>query len=396
VTRVFVIDHTTARSGGEVALLRLIRGLVERGLHFIVALPDDEGMLYDELRKLGNVEIHVVPIGRRLLRTGRSAAPRALITKPLLLIDFFRLVWAHSRLIRRSGAGVVLTNSTKSDYYGSLAAFLARKPVVWFLHDIVDHHYFPWWARTTLVAFARIFASMIFCNSDATADTFAKLGYPRRKFVTVYPPLAVGDVASERETGLRSELGLPATTRLIVMVGRITPPKGQMEFVRAFSRIAADAPDAVALIAGDAIFGVLDERYKADVEAEIGRAGLGERIRLLGHRSDVPSILSQADVVVFPSVWPEGYGLVAAEAMQLGKSVIATAAGGTAELIEDGVTGLRIRPGHEEDLAEAIRRLLGDPELAARLGSAGRERVGRLTSAENIDRMADSLRAFAA
>jgi glycosyltransferase involved in cell wall biosynthesis len=106
-----------------------------------------------------------------------------------------------------------------------------------------------------------------------------------------------------------------------------------------------------------------------------GGAAWLEKVRFLGFVDDDAKwrLIAQADIVVIPSRY-ESFGLVAVEAMMLGKPVISTIAGGIPEVVEHGVTGILIPPGDARALAEAIRRLIDDADLRARMGAAGRER----------------------
>jgi glycosyltransferase involved in cell wall biosynthesis len=83
---------------------------------------------------------------------------------------------------------------------------------------------------------------------------------------------------------------------------------------------------------------------------------------------------------VVPSVWPEPFGLVAAEAMAAGKPVVASAVGGLAELVQDGITGIHVPPGDVAALRNALERIVADAPLRARLGAAGRERAQEYSS----------------
>ena len=83
---------------------------------------------------------------------------------------------------------------------------------------------------------------------------------------------------------------------------------------------------------------------------------------------------------VVPSVWPEPFGLVAAEAMAAGKPVVASAVGGLAELVQDGITGIHVPPGDVTALRHALERIVADAPLRARLGAAGRERAQAYSS----------------
>ncbi len=101
---------------------------------------------------------------------------------------------------------------------------------------------------------------------------------------------------------------------------------------------------------------------------------LGEFVRFTGHREDVPRLLAAANVLVLPSLY-EGLPNVVLEAMRFRKPVVATTAPGTTELVEHDRTGLLTPLRSPKDLAQAIRTVIADPDLARRLGEAGRARV---------------------
>src|SRR5207247_11054153 len=115
------------------------------------------------------------------------------------------------------------------------------------------------------------------------------------------------------------------------------------------------------------------------------RVGLAERVVFAGYRADVPAVLDEVDVVVLPSS-VEGMPLVLLEAMAHRRPVVATPVGGTPEVVVDGETGLLVPPRDPRALADAIRRLLDDPDLAKRLGDAGRRRVELHFSLEAMNR----------
>jgi glycosyltransferase involved in cell wall biosynthesis len=121
------------------------------------------------------------------------------------------------------------------------------------------------------------------------------------------------------------------------------------------------------------------------LEAEIERLGIGDRVRLLGERRDVPELLGAADVFVLSSR-SEGLPVSVLEAMVAGLPVVASRVGGVGELVEDEETGLLVAPGNPDELSTALERVLGDRELRRRLGAAGRERVERHFDLESFRR----------
>jgi glycosyltransferase involved in cell wall biosynthesis len=127
--------------------------------------------------------------------------------------------------------------------------------------------------------------------------------------------------------------------------------------------------------------------FRAGLEDEAERLGVRERVVFAGYRPDATALLAELDVFVLPS-WVEGLPIVVLEAMAQRKPVVATPVGGTPELVADGETGLLVPPRDPEALAAALRRLLEDPDLARRLGEAGRARVAeRFTAAQQTRRV---------
>jgi glycosyltransferase involved in cell wall biosynthesis len=139
-------------------------------------------------------------------------------------------------------------------------------------------------------------------------------------------------------------------------------------------------PDVAFVVAGDG-------PDRGVLEAESKRLGLSQRVRFLGHREDVPALLACCDLFVLPSLF-EGLPVAILEAMSAGKAVVATAIGGTDEVVVPGQTGLLVKPGDPLALAEAIQRLLTEPGLAEAFGNRGRARAEQeFSSRMMIDRV---------
>jgi glycosyltransferase involved in cell wall biosynthesis len=166
-----------------------------------------------------------------------------------------------------------------------------------------------------------------------------------------------------------------------LFAGRLAPQKAVGDLLRALDLLQHVRGDLVTWIAGDG-----PDRAALEDLARAFR--LGGRVRFLGHRDDVPRLLAAADLLVLPSRY-EGLPNVVLEAMQFGKPVVATAAPGTTEVVVDGETGLLVPVGRPPALAQAIRTVIDDPELARRLGEAGRARIEATFRADQmVDRFA--------
>jgi glycosyltransferase involved in cell wall biosynthesis len=190
---------------------------------------------------------------------------------------------------------------------------------------------------------------------------------------------AAGERGKDREPGVAGEpkrpAGSPARAErrpVVLAAGRLAPQKGFAVLLEAAARWRADGPVPLLAIAGD---GPLAGPLAA------AAAPLGDAVRFLGRRDDVPVLLAAADVVVVPSLW-EGQPLIVQEALRAGRPLVVSRAGGIPDLTGEDAAVL-VPPGDPERLAAAVRSVLADPALAARLGRAARERARRLPSDED-------------
>ena len=211
-------------------------------------------------------------------------------------------------------------------------------------------------------------ADALVCISSAVARQFS--GSDRTRVIKDGLPRSPRP-RDRREA--RASFDLPDERPAVALVGRVSEWKGQDVLLHALSAIPLVERGAVALIAGDSAPGA--EELGRRLELLAGRLGVAERVRWLGFRPDVDDVWAAADVAVVPSTRPEPLGLVAMEAAAAGVPVVAAAHGGVAEVVCDGETGLLVPPGDAPALAAAVRVLADDPDLAARMGRAGQQRV---------------------
>jgi glycosyltransferase involved in cell wall biosynthesis len=194
--------------------------------------------------------------------------------------------------------------------------------------------------------------------------------------------LAVFDPAKADGAKIRQEWGIAPEETLLVQVGA-REWKGWRDLVSATALLAADFPGL-----RTAVVACEDDAKKADVSSFAKAQGVQSRVLPIGFRSDMPDVLAAADLVADLSY--EGLGITGTlrEAMALGKPVLAAAAGGNPELVVDGESGVLVPPRDPPAMAAAVRRLLLDRALAARLARGGRDRVEKGFSSEiRLDRI---------
>ncbi|MBW8059333.1 MAG: glycosyltransferase family 4 protein [Solirubrobacterales bacterium] len=188
---------------------------------------------------------------------------------------------------------------------------------------------------------------------------------------------------------LRAELGIGPGQPLVGAVATLRAQKALHVLVRAAASLAPRFPDLRVLIVGGEVGGAgrPDEPARDRLAALARELGVGEQVRLLGPRPDVPDLLAALDVAVLSSDF-EGSPLSVLEYMEAGRPVVATRVGGVPDLVEDGVTGLLVEPRDPEGLARAIAELLDDRTRASAMGRAGRERRrGEFSIANTVGRI---------
>lgn len=270
--------------------------------------------------------------------------------------------------LRELGCDVLLTHGYKADIIGLGAARLARIPVVMVSRG---------WTSTTwkVRMYERIdravlrLADHVICVSDGQAQKVRRAGVAEAKITTIRNAINVERFARvEAEAGERLRKLFPQPPRYVVMaVGRLSPEKGFDHFITAASIICRHRDDVGFVIIGD---GPLAQPLRLQVAG----LGLQARVMIPGFRSDVDELLPHAACLV-QSSHTEGLPNVVLEAMAATIPVVATAVGGTPELVADGETGWLVKPADPEAIANRVLMILADSIERASLGVAGRRRV---------------------
>jgi glycosyltransferase involved in cell wall biosynthesis len=290
------------------------------------------------------------------------------------------------RLVRQVAPDVLHANSTRAGMVASLATMGSKTPLVWHVHDQFKKHPITKAVGFLLRSSAR---NSVIAVSHATAQSVrGSIGIDgvNQPPVTVIYNSVDGPLYAPRPEAvakfLEAEKLQDATFR-VVMVGLITPRKGQLETIENFAKfVASDAPGAQLLIVGSPVFNN-DELYLQRLKTEVKRLGMESNVRFMGHRTDIPVILQSSQLLVSNSS-SEPFGLAALEASASGTAVLASAVDGVPEVVRDGVTGKLFPHGDSDAMLKALRQLHGDRDYARSLGVAGRERALRYFSQEEF------------
>jgi glycosyltransferase involved in cell wall biosynthesis len=326
-------------AGSETYLLSLLPGLRSRGWDVrMLALHEGEPGAHEfahELRARG------VPVDG--IRVRADVDP----------IAFLQLA---AYLARRRPA-LLHTHLVHADVYGQLAGGIARVPA-----RFSTKHGFNEFREDRGFALAdRLVASLAHVHvavSRGLARYLAETeGFDEPSFEIVHYGIRADGPAPAHAAGLPR----------LLCVGRLIPIKGHLVLFRAFAAALKRVPALELHVAGR---GPLEPA----LAALVSELGLDGRIHLLGHVTPIRRALEEAAIVVVPSLG-EGFGMVALEAMERARPVIASAVGGLVDIVEHGETGVLVPPGEAEPLAMAIVDLARDPARAERMGAAGRERA---------------------
>lgn len=270
-------------------------------------------------------------------------------------------------LLREFGADVLHTHNPMAHYYAVAAALgLGIPRVLNSRHGMGSGELSA--RREKLYRLALLATDHAVSVCDAARRRFVAHGVmPARKASVVRNGIDLSRfVPRNPDAGstLRTALGLPDEVVLFGTVGRLNEAKQQDRLLTAVRTLVDLRVPAALVIVGDG------ER-RAALEAQSDSLGLGECVRLLGARSDVPDLLAAMDVFVLPSR-TEGYSLALVEASAAALPIIATDVGGNAEIVKDGVTGVIVPAGDDERLVNAMRELALDAPRRASLGSQAR------------------------
>ncbi len=297
------------------------------------------------------------------------------------LVDSFETIrfrWrrcfaALAEMRRFLGSGrfdVVHCHLPPADLIGRVAARLAGVPVIL----TTEHGKFlwkPWYYLAVERMLGAITDARICVSRDIMEIRRRREGTPERKLVHI--PNAVdtarfGHPGRDRAS-VFAEFGWDPASPLVIAVGRLEPEKNYELLLQAVDRLRPLIPSVRCLLVGDGT-------RRAALAALVDRLALASHVRLAGARADIPDLLGAADVFVLSSL-KEGLPVSLLEAMAAGRGIVATAVGGIPETIRDGENGLLVPSGDTGALAAAIRKLLADGALRARLGSSARAAAER-------------------
>ena len=349
----YVVDNLRA-AGAQRVLLTLVRALDRDCVRPVVWCLGKAHDLDDDFRAAG---AEVTRFSRLGLMTGVAllCMRRALRRRPVVLMHSF--LWHADQITRLLGP-------------------MAGVPAVIASVRAVDRGKSGWECRIDR-ALARRADLTIAVSRGALDNAIACEGVPAERAEVVNNGVNTTDFDHIPHVN-RTEIvrGLRPESRIIGVVGRLHGQKGHAFLLEAMGKVRAEFPDAHLLVVGD---GPLEKPLR-DLARRLDIAGA---VHFLGKRNDVPKLLTAMDVFCLPSLY-EGMPNALLEAMAASRPCIATPVEGSADIIIDGESGLFVPPREVDALADAILRLLADPDAAKAMGRAARKRVEQHFSVQRM------------
>lgn len=332
--------------GVEHQLLNVIRHYDRSAISPLVCSLSDKGLIGAEIEAMG---VEVIELG--------------------LLGHTFKWSIASelARILKERGIHIVRTHQYHANLYGRLAAILAHTPcIVASVHNQYTQDRKP--HRRFLNHMLSTHTDALIAVSDAVKSDIVHFDRIAPERVTVIPNGVDTDVFSAADRArTRRSLGLSDDVQVIGSVGRLTDQKGHVHLIEALASIKDSHPNVRALIVGE---GPLRDA----LEASAVELGVHDRVMFAGMRRDIPELLAAMDLYVMPSLW-EGMSNALIEAMAAGKPMAVSAIPSFSIMLRDGHDALLVPPKDPCALADALKRLLSDNDLAQRLGSMAKEKA---------------------
>lgn len=352
-TRIAHLIESDGPGGAEQILASLLNELARRGYQNTLFFPrDGAGWL---AARIEDSSAEVVPYS-----LGRSPSAR-----------FAR--WL-TKSLKTTGAQIAHSHEFSMAFYGACAASVARVPHLITMHG--SRYYAGHPRRSVALRLAAgLSGRTIAVSGPLRRALIDDLKLPASKVEVI---LNGASLPSPRQITLRRDLALTARDELMVSVANLYPVKGHTHLIHALRLLKAAHPRLHLALAGRG-------PLHGDLSRQATGLGLQDRVHFLGLRADVPNLLRSADLFVLPSL-SEGLPLALLEAMLAGAPVVATHVGEIPEVLGDGVYGLTVPPADAVALAEAIHRILDDPEEACAMGERARVRAeARFTVRQMVD-----------
>lgn len=290
----------------------------------------------------------------------------------------YRAVQDIIAMMEQRRPDLVVTNTVVAPW-GAFAAAVLGIPQAWFVREYgdLDHGLAFQTSRAQTFADIGLFAGAVFTNSLALREHIAQYLPEGKRVDVVYPQVDLERIERRAaESPAVAPFAAGAGLKLAI-VGRLSKTKGQWRAIAAVAELKARGVRADLVLVG----GYERAGYDVELRTQATTLGVGDRVRVVGEQANPMPFVAAADVCVTAS-GIEAFGRTTLEYMAAGKAVVASAGGGSAELVIDGETGFLFLADEVEALASRLEQYVLEPELIAAHGAAARKRAAEISGPE--------------
>ena len=336
--KVLFLDQSGKPGGAELCLVDIAKPYGENALVGLFADGDFRKLLEEN-------QVPVEVLTTQAIKVGKQSGLFQALGSLGQIIPLINQVVQRARKY-----DLIYANTQKALVVGAIASFLARRPLVYHLHDILSLEHFSKTNLRVAVNLINHCAALVIANSQASKMAFLEAGGKPDLVRVVYNGFAAKNYEVDELEVRNFRENLKLENKFVIgHFSRLSPWKGQHILIDALSQCPQDV---VVILVGDALFG--EQEYVQDLHQKVTALGLENRVKFLGFRADIPQLMAMCDLITHTSTAPEPFGRVIVEAMLCGKPVIASQAGGAMELVEDGINGFLVTPGEPQELAQVI------------------------------------------
>jgi glycosyltransferase involved in cell wall biosynthesis len=393
MTKILYIEEVSGMGGSTVCLSNLIAGLTDKNVNRILTIYFKNNKIEQQMFpgiKCYHLNKYFGRLTTSYLDGWKSLSMAKRIFKiaiwgTLFTLEGIRRTAATYWIIKNNKVDLVHTNNALgTNMFSILAAKLANVPCVCHVRCFA-----------TIGRFQKIclsYASRIITISDIVKEELEKEKLVRDngrldKIITIYDGLVQNELDFDYKKCrlLRQEYNISECTKAVGMVGMLTEWKGFHVFLEAAKEVLEVYHDVVFFVVGDSI-NESDTSYKKFLLSKVEELGITKKVIFTGLRLDVKDVNASLDIFVHASLPPEPFGRVVIEAMAAAKPVVATDAGGPAEIIQHGQTGLLYKSGDSQELSQHILLLLRDTDMCERIGINAKNHVAENFNIESTVR----------
>jgi glycosyltransferase involved in cell wall biosynthesis len=380
--KILFVEEVSGMGGSTVCLSSLIKSLPDTRVQPVLALyfKDSaiEKLMFPDL-KIYHMKKYFSRFTNSYLANWKSLPLVKQILKiaiwgSLFTLEGIRRVAITFWIIKSNKVDVVATNNCLgTNMFSIIAAKLANVPCVCHTRG------FGSVSRLQKISLEYVAAIVTMSNSVRdflNAETVVQKTGATSKIITIYDGLTRSELSFDYSCckGLRHKFDVPEDKKVVGMVGMLTEWKGFHVFLEAAKYVLEEGHNVVFFVVGDSITKE-DTSYRQFLHSTAAETGISDHVVFTGQQMDIQNAYWSLDVVVHASLSPEAFGRVVIEAMAASKPVVAVNAGGPAEIIQHGQTGLLYSSGDAHELAQQIMLLLSNPDLSERIGKNARKHV---------------------